>query len=97
MIKKTVSKTEFVRDFQNIRPNHFTRAGLECLFELLNDLSAEMWQDIEFNIISMCGQFTEYTNLKQAAQDLGVEVKEIKDCWYCRQFEGGLILDIYSI
>ena len=49
MIKKTVTKNEFIRDFQNTRPDHFTIDGLECIFEMLQDLSDDIGKDIEFN------------------------------------------------
>lgn len=60
-IKKTVGKSEFMDDFRSIRPNDFSYDGLEALYNYLEDLSDDIGEDIELDVIAICCDYTEDT------------------------------------
>ena len=59
MIKKTISKSEFVDEFIKMRPHSFSYDGLVALYNYLNDLSEDTGEDIELDIIALCGEYEE--------------------------------------
>lgn len=71
MIKTTLS----VYDFQNEwskweeRKNTFSYFGKIALFEYLEQLSEEMGEDIELDIISLCCEYHEYTSAWDAMKE----------------------------
>ena len=70
-IKQTVSFTDFYDAFQAIRPDNFSYAGLEVLYDYLWQLSEDIGEDIELDVISLCGEFTEYDE-EQARREFGI-------------------------
>lgn len=59
-MKQTVTKNQFIRAFTDMnRANHFSRKGLECLFEYLEDMESQTDTEIEFDVIAICCDFSE--------------------------------------
>ena len=72
-MKKTVTEFDFVNDFTAIRPNNFTREALYALFDYFEQLEDETEEEIEFDPIAICCDFTEYdslTEVKEAYDDI---------------------------
>tara|TARA_R100001530_G_C4275537_1_gene144171 strand:+ start:133 stop:450 length:318 start_codon:yes stop_codon:yes gene_type:complete len=57
-----VTETIFRDMFQAIRPDNFTRAGLVALFDHLENLEDDTGEQVEFDVIGLCCDFTEYAN-----------------------------------
>ena len=72
-MKQSVSFYDFVRAFAEIRPNNFTRAGLVALFNYLEAFEAETGEEIEFDVIGLCCDFTEYENIAEFNRDYGTD------------------------
>jgi len=70
-VKQYVSFYDFERAFAQIRPNHFTRAGLKALFDYLENFEAETGEEIEFDVIALCCDFVEYENIAEFNRDYG--------------------------
>ena len=70
-MKTTVTEFDFVNDFMAIRPNNFTREALYALFDYFEQLENDTGEEIEFDPIAICCDFTEYDSL--------AEVKEAYD------------------
>ena len=70
-MKKSVSFYDFEKAFAEIRPNHFTRAGLKALFDYLENFEAETGEEIELDVIALCGDFVEYENIAEFNRDYG--------------------------
>jgi|TARA_R110001632_G_scaffold200109_1_gene322728 hypothetical protein len=64
---KSINVYEFITEFEAIRPNQFTREGLEALFEYL----AEYDEDIELDVVALCCSFAEYHSLEEFQSDYG--------------------------
>ena len=64
-----VTETIFRDMFQAIRPDNFTRYGLICLFDHLMEYEDETGEQIEFDVIAICSDFTEYVNWAEFHDD----------------------------
>ena len=60
-IKQTVTESDFRNAFRSIRPDNFSYEGLTALYEYLNELSEDLGEDIELDVIALCCDYTEYS------------------------------------
>jgi len=65
MIIETLNQYQFVDNFKAIRPDNFTYEGLQAIFSYLEDFSEDIGEDIEFDPIAICCEYTEYENLQE--------------------------------
>jgi len=65
MIIETLNQYQFVDNFKAIRPDNFTYEGLQAIFAYLEDFSEDIGEDIEFDPIAICCEYTEYENLQE--------------------------------
>ncbi len=72
-MKKTVNEYEFRRWFEENRPNNFSRAGLIALFEYLEQYEEDTEEQIEFDPIALCCEYTEYDNIAEFHLDYDAE------------------------
>lgn len=71
-IKRTVNEYEFRRAFETTRPNSFSSEGLDALYDYLWELSDDIREDIELDVIAICCDFTEYDE-EQARRKFGID------------------------
>ena len=64
-MKTTVNFYEFSRWFEQNRPNNFSYAGLRALFDYLEEYEADTGEQIEFDPIFLCCEYTEYEDLDE--------------------------------
>ena len=62
-MKTTLNFYEFSRWFEQNRPNNFSRAGLRGLFDYLEEYEDSTGEQIEFDGIALCCDFTEYSDI----------------------------------
>ena len=70
-MKTTVTEFDFVNDIMKVRPDNFTREALYALFDYFEQLENDTGEEIEFDPIAICCDFSEYDSL--------AEVKEAYD------------------
>lgn len=58
-MKQTISKDAFRFLFNQVRPDNFTYEGQGVLFDYLEQLEEDLGQDLEFDPIAFCCDFTE--------------------------------------
>tara|TARA_R100000742_G_C4236130_1_gene56703 strand:- start:273 stop:575 length:303 start_codon:yes stop_codon:yes gene_type:complete len=64
-MKLTITLNDFESAFQRYgRGEQFSYRGLIALFEYLELLESEMGEEIEFDVIGLCCEYTEYDNFK---------------------------------
>lgn len=69
-MKKTINRYEFIESFKNsVYKNNFSIQGLNTLFDYLEQLEEDIGVEIEFDIVAIANDFTEYSSLE--------EIKEI--------------------
>ena len=80
-MKQTLTENDFINWFKtsgNYR-NNFTYHGLIKLFNYLEEYEESIGEEIEFDPISLCCEFTEYENLKEFQENYGDEYKTFED------------------
>lgn len=59
-MKKTIYKNEFIDTMRDIRPDNFSYDGLVALFDYLEEIEDSCGEEMEFDPIALCCDFTEY-------------------------------------
>tara|TARA_R110001583_G_scaffold3781_1_gene23076 strand:- start:213 stop:512 length:300 start_codon:yes stop_codon:yes gene_type:complete len=78
-MKKTISEYEFNIWFKVNRPNNFSYAGRQALFEYLEEYEDSTGEQIEFDPIALCCEYTEYDNIAEFHLDYDAEDYPDKD------------------
>jgi len=60
-IIETLNVHQFIRRFNECRPNSFSYEALEIMFEHLEEISDAQQEPIEFDPVALCGDFNEMT------------------------------------
>ena len=82
MLYQEISKTDFIDQF-NIRSENFSREGLEALYGYFEELSED--HNIEFDVIAICCDFTEYENLEEFNRDYGKNFDDVEEIFNLTQ------------
>jgi hypothetical protein len=78
MLYQEISKTDFVDQFKIMnRSEQFSREGLEALYGYFEELSDD--QNIEFDVIAICCDFTEYDSLAEFNRDYGHNFSDVEE------------------
>lgn len=67
-IKKTMSSYDFIDSWPMSRRDNFSRDALFALYEYLDNLSDDIGEDIEFDPIAFCCDYTEYSSAWKAME-----------------------------
>lgn len=78
MLYQEISKTDFVDQFHKMdRSNNFSYEGLQALYGYFEELSDDI--NIEFDVIAICCDFTEYENLEEFNRDYGKNFDDVEE------------------
>lgn len=62
MLVNRVTESDFIRAFEDRgRENQFSNEALEAIYEYLDDLSEDIGEPIELDVIAICCEFSEIT------------------------------------
>ena len=64
-MKQTLDIHMFREEFLKVRPENFTFEGIEMLFNYFEALENDTGEEIEFDPIAICCEYTEYNNLEE--------------------------------
>ena len=79
-IKQTVNEYEFRRAFETTRPNSFSYESLGALYDYLWELSEQLGEDIELDVIALCCDFTEYSEDEAREEfDIDPDIEDWQD------------------
>jgi hypothetical protein len=79
-MKKTISKYEFIEAFDDYnRSDNFSVAGREALFEYFEELEQDCGIEIEFDVIAICCEYSEYEDLEEFQANYGEEYGSLED------------------
>ena len=97
MIIKTIDLYDFRRAFADYdRTNNFSYEGLGALFEWLDELSADTDTSYELDVIGLCCEFTEYSDLSEIQANYSSteieSIDDLRDHTSVIEFDGGLII-----
>ena len=87
MLIKKVSFNDFLEEFKEYgREEQFTYEGKRALYDYSNELAEDLGEPIELDIIAICCDFTEYSNLEEFNDDysysIGDNIDSIDDIDY---------------
>ena len=79
-MKTTVNNYDFHRAFETMnRTTNFSYAGLNALFDYLEEYEEGTGEELELDVIAICCDFSEYTSLAEFQADYGTEYETIDD------------------
>lgn len=79
-MKTTVNQGEFIEAFRNYnRYDQFGCAALCALFDYLEDLEADIGEELELDVIGLCCDFTVYESLEAFRKEYGEDYETIED------------------
>jgi len=78
-MKETVTEFRFIDAFSRFRSENFSRPALVALFEHLEELERDLGEETEFDVVSLCCDWTEYADAIEAAEAYGWEAPEIPE------------------
>jgi hypothetical protein len=64
-----ITKSEFIQEFQSIRPENFSYDGLSVLFEYFEEFEYDTGENVSFDPIAICCEFSEYDSPLEAARE----------------------------
>ena len=83
MLVKRVSFYDFLKEFEEFgREGQFSYDGKRALFDYLNELSEDIGENIELDIIGICCDFTEYDSIEEFNHDYQLDIEDIDDINY---------------
>jgi hypothetical protein len=65
------------RQFKSIRPENFSMKASKLLYGYFEELSDD--QNIEFDVIAICCDFTEYDSLAEFNLDYGMKFDDVEE------------------
>ena len=78
-MKNSINEYEFNRWFKQHRPNNFSYAGRQALFEYLEQYEEDCDTEIEFDPIALCCEYSEYDSIAEFHLDYDAETYPDKD------------------
>jgi hypothetical protein len=78
-MKQTINQYQFADQFSKIRPDNFSRAALFALFDYYTEVEEDSGEELEFDPIAICCDWSEYPSALVAAEDFGFEPNEDDD------------------
>jgi hypothetical protein len=83
-MKTTVYFSEFCDYFRDIRPDNFSYQGLRILFDYFEQYESDTGEDVDFDVIAICCDFSE-DSFENIADQYGIELDPEMDEDYQKQ------------
>jgi len=82
-MKITITSTEFINEFRSSDTyrNNFSYDGLVALFDYLEELESSTGEEMEFDIVGIACDFTEYASIAEFRENYGDEYKTWDDVY----------------
>jgi hypothetical protein len=74
-MKTTISLYDFRREFEQCRPNNFSYEALGLLFAYFEELEEGMGEEIDFDVIAICCDYSEDT-VANIARDYSIDLND---------------------
>ena len=69
-MKQTINFSQFCDAFRDMdRDNNFTYEGKRALFDYLEDYEHDSGEEIEFDVVALCCEYSEYKNLAELQEN----------------------------
>lgn len=94
-IVQTITSYGFIDAFRSMgRADQFSYAGLEALYDWLQEYSEDTGEPYELDVVGLCCEFAEYDSLEEIQQDYPDidSLETLRDHTVVLEFHGGLII-----
>ena len=79
-MKMSVDFNSFVQEFKECgREDNFSLNGLSCLFDYLEELEADLGEEIELDVVAICCEYSEYSSVQEVAEHYAIQLDEEED------------------
>ena len=78
-MKQSVNLYTFRRAFETLRPDNFSYAGQEALFNYLEEYEESTGEEVELDVIALCCDFSEYENLEEFQKAYSADYETVED------------------
>jgi hypothetical protein len=95
IMNKITNGHEFVAEFAqwSERKDQFSRAALCALYGYLDELSDDIGEDIELDVVGLCCEWSEYKDIEAVKEDYEIEgLSDLQDSTTVVEFDGGLLV-----
>ena len=72
-MKQTMNEFDFKNEFKKIRPENFSYDGLTVLYDHLTQYEENTEQELEFDPIAYCCEYTEFDSFEDVKKNYDVE------------------------
>jgi hypothetical protein len=72
-MKQTMNEFDFKNEFKKIRPENFSYDGLTVLYDHLTQYEQDTDQELEFDPIAYCCEYTEFDSFEDVKKNYDVE------------------------
>ena len=72
-MKQTINEFDFKNEFKKIRPDNFSYDGLTVLYDHLTQYEENTDQELEFDPIAYCCEYTEFDSFEDVKKNYDVE------------------------
>ncbi len=72
-MKQTINEFDFKNEFKKIRPENFSYDGLTVLYDHLTRYEQDTDQELEFDPIAYCCEYTEFDSFEDVKKNYDVE------------------------
>ena len=72
-MKQTMNEFDFKNEFKKIRPQNFSYDGLTVLYDHLIQFEEDTDQELEFDPIAFCCEYTEFDSFEDVKKNYDVE------------------------
>ena len=78
-MKQTITESEFKNTMQRVRPDQFSWEALGALFDYYTEYEQSAGEELDFDPIAICCDWTEYESLKEFQEAYSDEYKTLDD------------------
>ena len=74
---QTITEYDFINQFKAVRPDNFSYTALQALFHYLEELEDDIGEQIEFDVIGLCCDYSEFT-FDELREYYSFDLKDVK-------------------
>ena len=75
----TVNRQMFCEELRDVGPENFSRPGLHALFDHFEEYEDGTGEQIEFDPIAICCEYSEYGSISEYNRDYGSEITSLDE------------------
>ena len=94
LVNSYINDTELYHDLKSMDRDNFSYDGAKALMNYLDELSEDVGENIEYDPIAFCCEYTEYSDLEEI-KEIYSDINSLEDLYNHTsviEFSGGIII-----